>query len=98
MSSADNLCKQFGPRSGWTKHWAWSGFKLFDTLIVFLTDFLDNVNFEKKQQIAKKPAKLPSIQRVELFALLINPKSATYNLQQMTISNFEAFSKITNEA
>ena len=30
----------------------------------------------------------------------INPKSATYNiyLQQMTIQNFAAFSKITNKA
>ena len=30
VSSADNLCKQFGPRSG---------SKLFDTLIVFLKEF-----------------------------------------------------------
>ena len=28
----------------------------------------------------------------------INPESATYNLQQTTISNFAAFSKITNKA
>ena len=34
LSSADKLCKQFGPRSGLTKCWAWSGSKLFDTLIV----------------------------------------------------------------
>ena len=27
----DNICKQFGPRSGPTKHWAWSRSKLFDT-------------------------------------------------------------------
>ena len=27
-----------------------------------------------------------------------NPKSATYNLLQMTVSNFTAFSKITNKA
>ena len=31
VSSADNFCKQIGPRSGSTKHWAWSGSKLFDT-------------------------------------------------------------------
>ena len=30
--SADNLCKQFGLRSGPTKCLAWSGSKLFDTL------------------------------------------------------------------
>ena len=28
---------------------------------------------------------------------LLNPKSATYNLQQTTISKFGAFSKITNK-
>ena len=31
MSSADNLCKQFGPRSGPTECRFWSGSKLFDT-------------------------------------------------------------------
>ena len=29
--SGDNFCKQFGPRSGLTKHRACSGPKLFDT-------------------------------------------------------------------
>ena len=36
VSSADNLYKQFGPRLGPTKGRAWSGFKLFDTLMVFV--------------------------------------------------------------
>ena len=31
MSFADHLCKQFERRPGPTKHWAWSGSKLFDT-------------------------------------------------------------------
>ena len=31
MSSADNLCKQFGSRSGLTKCQALTGSKLFDT-------------------------------------------------------------------
>ena len=30
-SSADNICTQFGPRSGLTKCQSWSGSKLFDT-------------------------------------------------------------------
>ena len=30
--------------------------------------------------------------------LVLNPESATYNLQQTTISNITAFSKITNKA
>ena len=37
--SADNFCKQFGPRSGQTKCWAWSGSELLDTLMVFLEVF-----------------------------------------------------------
>ena len=40
VSSADNLCKQFGPWSGPTKCRAWSRSKLFDTLIVLLKFFL----------------------------------------------------------
>ena len=36
MSSVDNFCTHFGPRSGPTWCRAWSGSKLFDTLMVFL--------------------------------------------------------------
>ena len=36
LSSADNICKHFGPGSGPTKCWSWSWSKPFDTLIVFL--------------------------------------------------------------
>ena len=36
VSSAGNLYKQFGPRSGPTKCRAWPGSKLFDILIIFL--------------------------------------------------------------
>ena len=54
MSSACYFCKQFGPRSGPTKRRAWSGSKLFDTLIVFLKEFFEIVNFEKNQQTTKK--------------------------------------------
>ena len=32
------------------------------------------------------------------YSIEVNPESATYNLQQTTISNFAAFSKITNKA
>ena len=54
LSSAANLCKQFGPRSGQTKYRSWSGFKQFDTLNVFLKYFLEKVNFEKTQQTTTK--------------------------------------------
>ena len=36
LSSAYNLCKLSGPRSGLTECRSWSGSKLFDTMIVFL--------------------------------------------------------------
>ena len=36
MSSTDNLCEQFGPRSGSTFCWAYSGSNLF------LKEFFDN--------------------------------------------------------
>ena len=45
VSSADTLCKQFGPRSG---------SKLFDTQMVVLKEFFENVDFEKKNQQTKK--------------------------------------------
>ena len=53
MSSADDLCKQFGHRSGPTECKAWSGSKLLDTLMVFLKEFFKNVDFEKKSAVDK---------------------------------------------
>ena len=38
--SADDRCKQFGPRSGLTKCLAQSGSKLFDTLMVLPKEFV----------------------------------------------------------
>ena len=37
--SADNLFKQFGPSTGPTKCWAWSGSNLFDIQMVYLKEF-----------------------------------------------------------
>ena len=54
VPSADNLCKQFKPRSGPIKRPARSGSKLFDSLIVFLKEFLEKVDFEKKSADDKK--------------------------------------------
>ena len=56
MSSADNLCKQFGPKLGPTQHWARSGPKLFDTLMVFQNSeriYSKKKYFEKHQQTTK---------------------------------------------
>ena len=63
--SADNLGKQFGPRSGPTKTRVRSGSKLFDNMIAFLKEFFEKVDFEKNQQIRKKHTKLPNRQRVK---------------------------------
>ena len=41
--------------------------KLFDTLLVFLKEFFEKVDFEKNQQTTKKHAKLPRRQRVKSF-------------------------------
>ena len=54
VSSADNLCKQFGPRPGLTKSRAWSGDNLFDTWMIFLKEFFEKVDFEKKKKQTSK--------------------------------------------
>ena len=58
VTSADNLGKQFGPRSGPTNRRAWSGSKLFDILMVFLKEFFQKNNFEKKSADDKKAWKI----------------------------------------
>ena len=56
--SADNIGKQFGPRSGPMNCQAWSGSKLFDILMVFLKEIFQKVNFEKKSADDKKAWKI----------------------------------------
>ena len=53
--SADTVCKQLGTRSGPTFCRAWSGSKLFDTLMVFPNEFFEKKknDFEKNQQTTK---------------------------------------------
>ena len=53
VSSSDDLCKQFGPRSGPKKCRARSGSKQFDTVTVFQKKNFDYVDFEINQQAAK---------------------------------------------
>ena len=66
--SADNLCKQFVPRSGPTERRAWSGSKLFDTLMLFLKEFFEKVIFEKNLQTTINS------QHAKRFILLYNFK------------------------
>ena len=49
VSSADIFYKQFGSRSGLTKHQACSGSKLYDTLMVFLKENFEEKNDEKEK-------------------------------------------------
>ena len=72
LTSADNLCKQFGPRAGLTKCRSWSGFELFDTMIVLLKEFFEKVHFEKNSADDKKKVmkKYPAC-RVNLHFYLV---------------------------
>ena len=54
VTPADNLGKQFGPKSGPTIRPACSGSKLFNILMVFFKNFFKKVNFEKKSADDKK--------------------------------------------
>ena len=60
------FCKKFGARLGQTKTRPnkMSVLIWVQTLIIFLKEFFENVNFEEKnQQMTQKHAKLPSIQQ-----------------------------------
>ena len=59
VSSTDKFYKQFGPRSCPTNCWAWSGYNLFDTQMVFLKGL-----FWKKSAEDKKGEQFPRGQRV----------------------------------
>ena len=59
VPSADNLCKQFGLRSRLIIHQARSGSTLFDTLMVFLKEFFNKVDFEKISRQQKSMQNFP---------------------------------------
>ena len=69
---------------------------MLHTLMVFLIEFFEKVSFDKNQQMTKIMQNYPVGKELKLkgLTLIFNPESATYILQQMTISNFAAFSKI----
>ena len=55
VSSADNLCKQFGPRLNIGPD---LDPNMFHTMMeIFLNDFFEKIDFEKSQQTAKKHEK-----------------------------------------
>ena len=64
MSPTDNLCKQFGPRSGQAKIWpVWIQTVLYSGGIS--ERMFEKVDFEKNQQTTKKHAHFSSMQRVK---------------------------------
>ena len=76
VSSDENLCKQFGTRSGLTKRLARSGPKLFDTLSVFLKYLIEKAIFEdtKKGHVKSQLTeifytKFLSMQRVKSYQI-----------------------------
>ena len=64
---ADNLCKEFGPRSSLTNCLAKSVSKNFDFLMVFMIECLEKVHFEKNQQITKNQVTFPSMPKALRF-------------------------------
>ena len=83
LSSADNLGKQFRPKSDPIKCWASFRYKLFDMLKAFLKDFIESYNFEEEKHTQagdKKHAKITSVQRakVRLYRFLIFASLLTF--------------------
>ena len=66
LSSADNLCKQFGTRSGPTNCRAWSGSKLFDTVGILKRIFWRS-KFWKNLQTTKYHENYPACKELRLF-------------------------------
>ena len=87
VSCADTLCKQFRPRTGPTKCRAWAWSKLFDTLMVFLKEFFEKVNFEKNQQTTKFFFYLDLLLFIAAFVFITDgPKSSQTVVRQKKLS------------
>ena len=81
-SSDDNLCKQFGPRSGPTFCRSWSGSKPSDTLIEFLKYFFLNWKKWADENISMKNYPACTVMR----ALGSLPSAAIFDLFPVAIS------------
>ena len=60
---------------------AWSGSKLFDTLIVFVKEFFEKVYIENSQQMTTKAWKAPSKQDLEDLREHVCTFKAKYDIQ-----------------
>ena len=64
LASTEDLCQQFGPRSGPIECWSWSESEQYDTLVVFMKVLFEKLILKKVRQ-QQKHEKLPSMQRVK---------------------------------
>ena len=91
MPSADNLCKQFGPRSGPTKCQACSGFKLFDNSDGIPVRIFQKDDFENNQM--SRYMRFPTMWYVRLASLR---SACTYAQPAHTHSLIRAFASCLN--
>ena len=89
LLSFDNLYKKSGPRSGPTKCRAWSGSKLFDTLMVFLKEFKKKQILKKKSADDKKWKDFPACKEL---ACILWQCSVNVFLQELTLSGYDVAS------
>ena len=59
---------------------------MFDTLIIFVKEFLENVDFEKNQQTTKKRKKIPRGQRDKVLPLVMVIQMFSYCISNLFIS------------
>ena len=95
MSSADNVCKQFGPRSGQTKCQTISGSKLFDTLMVIL-NFILKKNLILKKKISRQEKNYEKFTSMEKALNKLKLSMTKQNFDHK-LRFFLSFSKHPNE-
>ena len=89
LTATDNLCKQIGSRSGRKELRS----KLFETLIVFLKEFLEKLILKKFSKLHQKHEKLLSMQRDKYGSIILsweltNLIETIYNLSLVMLTSF----------
>ena len=77
--SADNLCKQFVPRSGLTICQACSESKQFATLMLFQKEFFEKFNLKKKISRRHVLKKIPACKVNHLHSVKVPNKGVFFN-------------------
>ena len=85
---ADRLCQQFGPKSGPTKCWSWSGYKPFDTLKVFLKEFWKSWFWKKSAVDNKRMKNFPASK--EFMSSETRCFEGAFAFQDILISNYQS--------